>query len=114
MSPSALFCQLGCDLPQHRKLLLRELPARLSVFDTIGIDQGFDSFCLCFGQSVSRERPLMLHTAEGIHRHIEDAGDRAKCLKRRCHGISFIFADSALSNIEHFSELLLRYFPFLA
>ncbi|CCO05702.1 hypothetical protein predicted by Glimmer/Critica [Ruminococcus bicirculans (ex Wegman et al. 2014)] len=49
MSPSALFCQLGCDFPQNSILLMRELPARLSVFDTIGIDQGFDSLGLCFG-----------------------------------------------------------------
>ena len=67
MSPSALFCQLGCYFPKHRKLLLRELPARLSIFDTIGIDQGFDCLGLCFGQSVSGKRPLMLHTAEGVH-----------------------------------------------
>lgn len=75
MSPSALFCQLGCYFPQNSILLLRELSARLSVLDTIGIDQGFDCLGLRFGQLVRRKRPLMLHSAEGIHRHVEDTGD---------------------------------------
>ena len=31
-----LDCQLGCDFPQHRKLLLRELPACVCSFTVSG------------------------------------------------------------------------------
>lgn len=83
MSPSALFCQLGCNFPQHSKLLLRELPASLSVFDTISIDQGFDSL----GHEEYPDEPMStkyLENRRGAGRKSKlSAGDREKLLRMR-------------------------------
>ena len=85
--PSALFCEFGNYLSQYRKLLLRELSARLSVLETVAFNQRPDSFGLRFGKPVSGEHTLMLHAAKIVHRHIEDTCDRTKRIKRRYRNI---------------------------